>query len=99
MEERVVYHASPLVGLVYLVTGIITILLAVRFVLLMFNVAAIPAVDFIYSTTNVFVQPFYGLFGHTFASGTPRIEIESLIAIVVVALIGSVIAGILRMLD
>ena len=99
MEERVVYHSNPLVGLVYLVTGIIAILLALRFVFLMFNVAAIPVVNFIYSTTNIFVQPFYGLFGHTFISGTPRIEIESLIAIIVVSIIGSVIAAILRALN
>ncbi len=99
MEEvDVVRSYNPLAGVIYLVAGIIEVLLALRFVFLLFNVNGIDLVNFVYNITYIFVQPFYGLFGHTFISGTPRIEFESLIAIFVVAIVATLLAAVIRML-
>lgn len=75
------------------VLGILLSLLAIRFVLSLLGANQDnPFASFIYSVTYPFVAPFFGLFGYTMKYGVARVELETLIAIVVYALVGYGIA-------
>ncbi len=78
---------------VYLIGTIIIASLALRFMLTLFganrgNVVA----DFIYSFSQPFVAPFFGLFNYTPQFGVVRFEFETLIAMVFYAVLMAVIA-------
>jgi len=91
--ERQEYHMNVAARIVYLVGGILLALLAIRFLLALLG--ANPAsgfADFIYSVTHPFVVPFFGLFSYTERLGVGRFEYETLVAIVVYALIMQVLA-------
>lgn len=87
---------NSLSGIIFLIGGIIALLLGVRFILLLFGISNVQIANFIYSTTDIFVRPFYGLFGRQFISGTPRIEFESIIALFVVWLIVTLLGMVFR---
>jgi uncharacterized membrane protein len=73
--------------IIYWIFGLIIGLIAIRFILKLLG--ANPSAgfaEFIYSVTNVLVAPFVGLFGNPQAQGSVM-EVQSLIAIVVYALI------------
>lgn len=73
--------------IVYTILGLLEILLGLRFVLKL--ISANPDsgfANFIYGITNVFVAPFVGLTG-TPASGGTVLEVNTLIAMVVYALL------------
>lgn len=78
----------------FLIAGV-AILIFVRFILLLFGArTGVPFVDFWYSLTAPLIAPFAGMFGtiDTFNVYTgQRIEVESLVAILVYALIGYLI--------
>jgi YggT family protein len=79
--------------LIYLIGGILLGLLGIRFLLRL--LAANPAngfADFIYTVTHPFVAPFFGLFNYNEQFGASRFEFETLIAMVVYALVIAVIA-------
>lgn len=73
----------------------VAILIFVRFVLLLFGArTGVPFVDFWYDLTAPLVAPFAGMFGtvDTFNVYTgQRIEIESLVAILIYSLVGYLI--------
>jgi uncharacterized protein YggT (Ycf19 family) len=80
--------AYRLMQATYLIFGIIAGLVAIRFVLR--ALGASPNADFasfIYGITAPLVQPFVGLFGTTQLDGAV-LELHSLIAIIVYALVG-----------
>lgn len=82
--------------IVYFIVGAIAVLLAVRFVLLLFaanNTA--PFVNFMYTITQPFVYPFQGIFGEP-VFGASVVEWASLVAIAVYMLIG---AGIVKLVN
>lgn len=90
-ESSTDVRASRLQSFVMLMVGIINGLLIIRFILS--ALAANPTnlfASFIYTLTEVFVSPFQGLFGvDTSLDGTnARIEVETLMAMIVVAFIG-----------
>lgn len=69
---------------VYFIAGILTGLLALRFVLALFGAnPANPFADFIYTLSRPFVAPFAGLFNVQTQYGASRFELETLIAIAV----------------
>jgi uncharacterized membrane protein len=73
--------------MIYWIFGLIIGLVAIRFLLKLLG--ANPAAgfaDFIYGVTAILVAPFVGLFGNPQANGTV-LEMQSLIAIVVYALV------------
>jgi uncharacterized protein YggT (Ycf19 family) len=71
------------------ITGFILALLAIRFVLSLLGAnQANGFAQFIYSVTYPLVAPFFGLFGYTFEYGVARFEIETVIAMLVYALVG-----------
>lgn len=89
-EER-----DPVVGpsvlvarIVYFIFGLIIAFIAVRFVLLLLAANEGNAfVDFVYGVSGVFVAPFYGIFGNTPQFGASVLDISSIVAMIVYALI------------
>jgi hypothetical protein len=84
--------AMRVTQLVYWVFGLIEGLIAIRFVLK--ALGANPSAgfaQFIYGITNVLVAPFVGLFGSPQAQGSV-LELNSLIALVVYALVAWLLA-------
>ena len=82
------YGINVVARLIYFVGGVILALLAIRFLLALFG--ANPAsgfADFIYTVTHPFVAPFFGLFNYRERLGVGRFEYETLIAIVVYAIV------------
>lgn len=81
---------GPLVfhKVVWYIAGIIIALLALRvvFLLLAANQGS-PFVDLIYGLSGIFAAPFFGIFGYTPAYGQSVLEISSLVAIAIYALI------------
>lgn len=67
--------------LVYLVGGIITALLGLRFLLSLLGAnRGNTFADFIYTTSHPFVAPFFGLFNYKEQFGVVRFEFETLVA-------------------
>lgn len=73
---------------IWFFVGVITVLLALRFVLLLLAANRDAGfVDFIYTLSGLFVAPFIGIFGEP-TYGQSVLEVSSLLAIVVYALVG-----------
>ena len=73
--------------IIYLIAGIITGLLALRFVFALLGAnPSNPFANFIYSASHPLVSPFFGLFNYRSQYGESRFELDTLIAIVVYAL-------------
>lgn len=73
---------------IWYIGGVVSILLAFRFVLALLG--ANPGntfAHFIYSVTTPLVSPFFGLFGYTPSYGVSRLEVFTLVAIAVYALV------------
>lgn len=81
---------------VWFIAGILLILLAFRFIFVLLG--ANPAngfANFIYSTSHPFAAPFFGIFGYSLHYGISRVELSTLVAMAVYALIAF---GITRLL-
>lgn len=78
-----------LVGrIIWYIGGVISILLAFRFVLALLGANPASAfAHFIYNVTTPLVSPFFGLFGYTPTYGVSRLEVFTLVAIAVYALV------------
>lgn len=91
---------TVVVRVVYYVVGIINTLLAVRIVLLLLSANRDNGfVDFIYSLSGVFAQPFYGIFNYEPAYGSSVFEISSVVAIIVYTLVAVGIVKLLTIAD
>lgn len=78
---------------VWYVTGIIVALLAIRVVLLLLGANTGNAfVDLVYSLSGIFAVPFYGIFSYQPSYGISTLELSSLVAMGVYALIGWALA-------
>ena len=78
---------------IYLVGGILLGLMAIRFLLSLLGAnRGNGFADFIYGVTYPFVAPFFGLFNYDVQYGRSRFEFETLVAMVVYALIMVVLA-------
>jgi len=79
-----------LARIIWLLTGILLILLAFRFVFALLG--ANPSngfANFIYSTSHPFVAPFFGLFHYNVLNlGYARFEVYTLVAMAIYAVIG-----------
>lgn len=88
-EDRRVRKAEDVV---WFLIAAVAILIFVRFILLLFGArTGVPFVDFWYGLTAPLIAPFAGMFGtiDTFNIYTgQRIEVESLVAILIYSLIG-----------
>lgn len=82
---------------VYFLTGLVSALLAIRFILSLLGANRDNGfANLIYGVTYPFVAPFFGLFGYQVEYGVARFEIETLVAIVVYALVGYAIVKMIR---
>ncbi|MGB4967411.1 MAG: YggT family protein [Candidatus Saccharimonadales bacterium] len=78
---------------IWLIAGIIMGLLALRFLLRLLGANPNNGfADFIYSISQPFAAPFFGLFNYDADLGAGRFEFETLIAILIYALIAWVLA-------
>jgi hypothetical protein len=74
---------------IYWITGVIIALLALRFVLLLLGANRLsPFVDFVYNLSGIFAWPFFGIFNYQPAYGSSTLELSSIVAIIVYALVG-----------
>ncbi len=74
--------------IIWYIGGAISILLAFRFVLALLGANPASAfAHFIYNVTTPLVSPFFGLFGYTPTYGVSRLEVFTLVAIAVYALV------------
>lgn len=79
--------------IVYLIYGILAGLLGIRIILSLLGANRSNAfADIIYTITGPFVAPFRGLFNIDTTYGVSRIDMESIVAIIVYGLIAWVIA-------
>src|ERR1017187_1887801 len=81
-------RSSIAARIVWYIAGILLVLLAFRFVFILLG--ANPAngfANFIYTTSHPFAAPFFGIFGYNIKYGISRVELASLVAMVVYALV------------
>lgn len=89
VTDRSVGSGVVAARVVYWLTGAIIALLALRVALLL--LAANPGsvfVNFVYGLSGVFAWPFYGIFGYQPTYGSSTLELSSVVAIIVYALVG-----------
>lgn len=74
---------------VWYIVGVIVVVLAIRFVLLLLGAnEGNGFVDFIYGFSGVFAAPFYGIFSYQPSYGQSTFETSTLVAIAIYALVG-----------
>lgn len=87
-DEVVGSGANTAARIVYTIGGLIMALLGLRFLLTLLGANPNNAfANFIYSTSNPFARPFFGLFNYNPTLGQSRLEVETLVAIAVYGLI------------
>lgn len=70
--------------LIYIIGGVLLTLLGLRVLLSLLGANRSNGfADFIYTVTYPFVAPFFGLFGYEVEYGVSRVEIETIVAIIV----------------
>ena len=76
-------RSSIAARIVWYIAGILLVLLAFRFVFILFG--ANPAngfANFIYTASHPFAAPFFGIFSYNINYGVSRVELASLVAMV-----------------
>lgn len=92
-------HDTTLERIIYYIMGLISTVLAIRFVLSLLGAnTANSFANFIYSVSYPLVAPFFGLFGYKVQYGVARFEIETLVAIAVYAAVGYGIVQLIRII-
>lgn len=87
-SESTVSSSVMLKRVVWYIAGVIIALLAIRVVLLLLGANRDSGfVDFVYALSGVFAAPFYGIFNYQPVYGQATLELSSLVAIAVYALI------------
>lgn len=98
-DDSVDNIASPMTmaaRVVWFIAGVIETLLGLRFILILLGANASNGfVNFIYNTSEPLARPFFGIFNYTLNYGVARVEISTLVAMAVYALIAY---GITRLL-
>lgn len=82
--------------IVYIITGIIVSLLALRVLLSLLGANRENGfADLVYTLSYPFAAPFFGLFNYDPQQGVARFELETIFAIIIYAIVGSLIARLL----
>jgi hypothetical protein len=93
VEDRGEHRMTVAERVIYLLGGILITILALRFLLSLLGAnRGNGFADFIYSVSHPFVAPFFGLFNYDETFGRSRFEFETLIAIMVYAIIMAILA-------
>jgi hypothetical protein len=88
---------SKLVGFVWLLTGMLELLLGLRFLLKLIAAnPATPFVDLVYSLSAPFLWPFFGITG-TPAANNMVLEVPTLIAMLVYAMLAWIVVKVIRL--
>jgi uncharacterized protein YggT (Ycf19 family) len=88
-----------LAQLVNVIFGIIELLLGLRLILRFFAAGAAPFVEWVYRTSDPLVYPFRGMFPNPVLTGGYVLEINTLIALLIYALIGYLIGELVAFLS
>lgn len=102
-KESHVYEDSPsgtvlAERIIYYILGVIEVLLVFRLVLALLGAnRANDFAQFIFNLSQPFVQPFFSLFGYQPAYGVSRLEIYTLVAMAVYAVIAWGIVALIRL--
>lgn len=99
--QEVRERPDPVVGpsvfiarLVFFIFGVIIAFIALRFILLLLGANEGNAfVDLVYGISGALVAPFYGIFGNTPQFGASVVDVSSIVAIIVYALIAWAISS------
>lgn len=74
---------------IWYITGVIVVLLLMRLVLQLLGANNnVGFVDFIYSLSNIFAAPFYGIFSYQPSYGNSYLEVSTVIAVLVYLIVG-----------
>jgi hypothetical protein len=92
------HSANKSIQIVKYIAGVIALLIGVRFVLLLLGARNTGIVQFVYSMTEPFVAPYYGILGQTISYGPARVETASIFALIGVAIIAFIVIGFIRLL-
>lgn len=85
-EDRDVAENNIVERLIYIIGGTLLVLLGLRVLLSLLGANTANAfANLIYTITYPFVVPFFGLFGYEVEYGVSRLEIETIVAILVYA--------------
>ncbi|HVC36168.1 MAG TPA: YggT family protein [Candidatus Dormibacteraeota bacterium] len=79
---------STATRIIWFIGGVVLVILAFRFVFVLLG--ANPAnsfANFIYQISHPLAAPFFGIFGYSISYGVSRVELSTLVAMVVYALI------------
>lgn len=92
-RDGAVGPSTLIARLVYFIFGVIIAFIALRFVLLLLAANQGNAfVDIVYGVSAIFVAPFYGIFGTTPEFGASIVDVSSIVAMIVYALIAWALA-------
>ena len=95
-DEPAERPSSLAARIVWFIAGVLLTLLAFRFVLVLLGANASNGfVNFIYSASHPFAAPFFGIFGYSLTYGVSRVELSTLLAMVVYAVVAYGIARLL----
>jgi hypothetical protein len=87
-DTVIVDRVNPIERAIYLIGGILLSLLALRVIFALLGANPDNGIaDSVYSITYPFVAPFFGLFGYDVQYGVSRLEIETIVAMLVYGLI------------
>lgn len=82
-----------IVSLINFVIGLIELLLTGRLILKLFGAnSGTPFVQWVYATSQPLINPFLGIFPNPVLTGRLMIEFSTLVAIIVYAIIGYLLA-------
>lgn len=85
---------------VYLMVGITEFVLLMRLILTMLGANKLNVfASFIYTTTYPIVSPFYDLFNNTFVYGVARLEVETLVAMLIVWAVSWVVIRLIQIVQ
>lgn len=92
-------HSQNVISrVVWYIAGVLLVLLAFRFVLSLLGANTTNGfADFIYTSSHLFVSPFFGLFSYQETFGASHLEIYTLVAMAVYAIIAWGIAKLLTL--
>ena len=92
------HAANKGIQIIYYIAGVLALLIGVRFILYLLGANNVGIVNFIYSITQPFVTPFYGIFGRSITYGVSGLEIESILAIIAIGVVTFIVVGFTRLL-
>lgn len=93
------YSSWKVNQIIYYIGGVIESILAIRLILQFLGAnQGTPFVDLMYRVSHPLVAPFFGIFNSTPTFGTGRLETETLVAMVVWALITTGVAQLVRLI-